>query len=84
MDIATMIQFFKCSSIINISILAISSLIIMKSDLGYNMHTKLGIWEGSREAHKQSMYSLIGNYKILIIIFNVVPYFVLCCCISNG
>ncbi len=84
MDIATMIQFFKCSSIINISILAISSLIIMKSDLGYNMHTKLGIWEGSKEAHKQSMYSLLGNYKILIIIFNVVPYFVLCCCISNG
>ena len=84
MDIATMIQFFKCSSIINISILAISSLIIMKSDLGYNMHTKLGIWEGSKEAHKQSMYSLMGNYKILIIIFNVVPYFVLCCCISNG
>ena len=84
MDIATMIQFFKYSSIINISILAISSLIIMKSDLGYNMHTKLGLWEGSKEAHKQSMYSLIGNYKILIIIFNVVPYFVLCCCISNG
>ena len=84
MDIATMIQFFKYSSIINISILAISSLIIMKSDLGYNMHTKLGLWEGSKEAHKQSMYSLIGNYKILIIIFNVVPYFALCCCISNG
>ena len=77
MDIATMIQFFKCCSIINISILAISSLIIMKSDLGYNMHTKLGIWEGSREAHKQSMYSLLGNYKMLIIIFNVVPYLTL-------
>ena len=84
MDIPTMIQFFKCSSIINISILIISSLIIMTSDFGYNMHTKLGIWEGSKEAHKQSMYSLIGNYKILVIIFNVVPYFVLCCCINNG
>ena len=81
MDIATMIQFFKCSSIINISILAISSLIIMKSDLGYNMHTKLGIWEGSKEAHKQLGYKIIGNYKILTIVFNAVPYFALCCCI---
>ena len=83
MDIATMTQFFKCCSIINISILVISSLIIMTSDLGYNIHTKLGIWEGSKETHKQLMYSLLGNYKILIIIFNVVPYFALCCCIGN-
>ena len=83
MDIATMTQFFKCCSIINISMLAISSLIIMKSDLGYNIHAKLGLWEGSKEAHKQLMYSLLGKYKILIIIFNVVPYFTLCCCISN-
>ena len=83
METATMIHFFKCCSIINISILVISSLIIMTSDLGYNIHTKLGIWEGSKETHKQLMYSLLGNYKILIIVFNVVPYFALCCCISN-
>ena len=79
MDIATMTQFFKCCSIINISILVISSLIIMTSDLGYNIHTKLGIWEGSKEAHKQSGYKIIGNYKILTIVFNAVPYFALCC-----
>ena len=80
MDIATFTEFFKCCSIINISILAISTIFIMTTDLGYNMHTKLGIWEGSKEAHKQSMYSILGNYKMLIIIFNVVPYFALCCC----
>ena len=79
MDITAITQFLKCCSIINISILLFSSLIIMTSDLGYNMHTKLGMWEGTKEA----MYSLIGNYKILIIVFNVVPYFTLCCCISN-
>jgi len=76
-------QFFKCCSIINISILVISSLLIMTSDLVYNIHTKLGIWEGSKKTHKQSMYSVLGNYKILIIIFNIVPYFALCCCINN-
>ena len=80
MDIATMTEFFKCCSIINFSILLISAIIIiMTKDLIYNVHRKLGYWEGSKEAHKQSMYSLLGNYKILIMVFNVVPYFALCC-----
>ena len=83
MDLVSITQFFKCCSIINISILAISSIMIMTSDLGYNIHSRLGLWQGSKEAHKQSMYSLLGNYKILIIVFNLVPYFSLCCCISN-
>ena len=81
MDIATMTEFFKCCSIINISILTLSSLVIMTTDLGYSVHTKLGIWEGSKEAHKQLGYSILGHYKILVIIFNAVPYFVLYCCV---
>ena len=80
MDIVSMTEFFKCCSIINISILLIASILMMTTDFAYNAHTKLGAWEGSKEAHKQAMYSLLGNYKILIIIFNVVPYFALCCC----
>ena len=84
MDIATMTDFFKCCSIINISILLIVFvMIIMTKDFTYNVHSKLGFWEGSKEAHKQLIYSILGNYKILIIMFNVVPYFALCCCISN-
>ena len=63
MDIATMTEFFKCCSIINISIFTISSIIIMTTDLGYSVHTKLGLWEGSKEAHKQSMYSILGNFN---------------------
>ena len=79
MDIATMTQFFKCCSIINFSILLIASImIIMTKDFTYNVHSKLGFWEGSKEAHKQLMYSWAGNYKIIIIVFNVVPYFALC------
>jgi hypothetical protein len=84
MDIATITDFFKCCSIINFSILLIVSIIIMMTkDFTYNVHSKLGVWEGSKEAHKQSMYSILGNYKMLIIVFNVVPYFALSCCISN-
>ena len=80
MDIATMTDFFKCCAIINISILFAGSVVIMLTkDFAYNVHTKLGFWEGSKEAHKQTVYSLLGNYKILSIVFNVVPYIALCC-----
>ena len=80
MDIATMTIFFKYCSIINISILLVASIVMMLTkDFVYNVHTKLGFWDGSKEAHKQTMYSLLGNYKILIIIFNLVPYIALCC-----
>ena len=80
MDIATLTEFFKYCTIINVAILLIS-IITMASDFAYNVHTKLGVWEGSKEAYKQSMYSFLGNYKILTIVFNAVPYFALCCCI---
>ena len=80
MDITIMTEFFKWCSIINIIILAIGSVVIMTSDLAYNVHTKLGVWEGSKDAYKQTMYLLLGKYKILIFIFNVVPYFALLCC----
>ena len=80
MDITTLTDFFKYCTIINFAILLIST-ITMASDFAYNVHTKLGIWEGSKEAHKQSGYKIIGNYKILTIVFNAVPYFALCCCI---
>ena len=79
MDISTLTEFLKYCTIINFVFLLIST-IMMRTDLVYNLHTKFGIWEGSKEAHKQSGYSLIGNYKILIFVFNAVPYFVLCCC----
>ena len=78
MDIATLTEFFKYCTIINFAFLLIST-ITMRTDLIYNVHTKYGIWEGSKEAHKQLNYSVLGNYKILIMIFNAVPYFALCC-----
>ena len=80
MDIATLTEFLKYCTIINFAFLFIST-ITMRTDLIYNVHTKFGIWEGSKEAHKQLGYSILGNYKILVMIFNAVPYFVLSYCI---
>ena len=79
MDMLTLTEFFKYCSIINFSILAIASLFVMASDLAYNIHTKLGIWAGSKEEHKRIVYSIMGIYKILIMVFNLVPYFTLRC-----
>jgi hypothetical protein len=78
MDLETVTIFFKYCTIINF-ILLLMSTIMLRTPLVYNIHTKFGIWEGSRKAHKQLGYSMLGNYKILTIIFNAVPYLVLCC-----
>ena len=84
MDTATMIQFFKCCSIINVSILIISSIVwSLFSDFTYNVNNKLFSLGLSKEEHNQIIYKTIGYYKIVIIVFNVVPYFALYCCISN-
>ena len=76
-----MTEFFKWCSIINIIMLAIASVFSMTSDFAYNVHTKFGVWEGSKEAYKQSNYSFLGNYKMLILVFNLVPYLALIFCI---
>ena len=82
MDISIIIEFFKYCSILNIIILTIASIfMISASDFAYNVHAKLGIWSGSKQDHTQYVYSLLGNYKMLVIIFNVVPYIVLYYCI---
>ena len=80
MNIVILTDFFKYCTIINFVFLLLST-IMMRTDLPYNLHTKFGIWMGSKESHKQLMYSLLGHYKILITILNLVPYFVLCCCV---
>ena len=78
MDTATMIQFFKCCSIINVSILIISSIILLLfPGFAYNVNNKLFSLGLSKEEHNQIIYKTIGYYKIVIIVFNVVPYFAL-------
>ena len=78
MDIDATMEFFKWCSIINFSILAISTLTFaLLPDFTYNVHSKIYSL-GSKVEHSQIIYALFGNYKIIIIIFNVVPYFALC------
>ena len=78
MDIDMLTEFFKYCTVINAVIILISTL-MSRSDSAYSLHVKSGLWKGSKEAHSQLVYSLLGNYKILIIMLNAVPYFALCC-----
>ena len=79
-----MTQFFKCCSIINASILIISSIICsLFPGFAYNVNNKLFSLGLSKEEHNQIIYKTLGYYKIVIVAFNVVPYFALYCCISN-
>ena len=57
MDMVTLTELLKYCTIINTSLFVIST-IILATDLPYNFHTKFGLWEGSKEAHKQLFFSI--------------------------
>ena len=78
MDIATTMEFFKWCSIINISILILASIIWpLLSKFAYSFHSKYW-FSGCKEEHAQIIFKFFANYKIIIIVFNLVPYFALC------
>ena len=78
MDIAIIMEFFKWCSIINISILILITIILpLLSNFAYSFHSKYW-FSGSKEEHAQIIFKFLANYKIIIIVFNLVPYFALC------
>ena len=76
MDITTLKAFFMWCSIINGGLLVISSIMcLVAQDFTYRMHSK---WFNiSREAFNVAIYSFIGLFKVLFIMFNLVPYLAL-------
>jgi len=76
MAVAVLKNFFMWCTIINFALLIVSA--IMCTFLGdwvYPIHSK---WFSiSRDAFNVAIYSFIGLYKILIIMFNLVPWIAL-------
>jgi hypothetical protein len=73
MDIITVRAFFMWSTIINVLLLVFSSLICtFAGDWVYGKHSKW--FPISREAFNVAIYSFIGLFKILILVFNIVPW----------
>jgi len=70
------IEFFKWMTIINIGLLLFSSLAAMVlKPLMLSMHSKMfGVTETQFSV---AVYAYLGLFKVLIIVFNIVPYLAL-------
>ena len=73
MDIGTLTTFFMWCTIINGAMLVLSSIMcILARDFAYRMHSK---WFSiPRETFNVAIYSFLGFFKIVFLVFNVVPY----------
>ena len=76
MELDVAITFFKWCSIINGLIILISFIIfVFSSDFSYKNNKWL--FSGTKEEFKKTIYTVLLCYTMIIIIFNIVPYFVL-------
>ena len=73
MSIQMLTAFFMWCTIINAALLIFSAVMIIPAqDLVYRIHSK---WFSiSREAFNIAIYSYLGLFKVVILVFNVVPY----------
>ena len=73
MDIQTLTTFFMWCTIINGALLVLSGTMwILAPDLLYRRRTKW--FPIPRETFNVITYSFFGFYKIIFLVFNVVPY----------
>jgi len=73
MDIATLRAFFMWCTIINAALMVVSFLmLVLAGGWVYRIHSRM--FSISREAFNVAIYSFLGLYKVLIFVFNVVPW----------
>ena len=73
MDIQILTTFFMWCAIINGGLLILwSTMFILAPDLAYRTQSKW--FPIPREIYNVVMYSFLGLFKIVFIVFNVVPY----------
>ena len=76
MDIQTLTTFFMWCTILNVALLSLSSLMcICAGNWVYQIHSKL--FSISRETFNVVIYSFIALYKLLVIVFILIPYIAL-------
>ena len=76
MDIDSIKAFFMWCTILNFALLLLSFLIyVCAADWAYRIHNK---WYSiSRETFNVAIYSFLGLYKVLVIVFNLIPFIAL-------
>jgi len=76
MDIDLLLRILGWSSVLNIAVLLLSTAILFGSrGRIIAMHARL--FNADEKALPGIYLNFLGNYKILIIFFNIVPYFAL-------
>ena len=76
MEIDLAIDFFKWCSIVNCLIIIISFIVFsFTSDFSYKNNR--WFFSGTKEEFKKTIYVILLSYKMIVIVFNIVPYFVL-------
>jgi hypothetical protein len=76
MDIQTLTTFFMWCTILNVALLLFSSLMcICAGDWVYQIHSKL--FSISKETFNVAIYSFLALYKLLVIVFILIPYIAL-------
>jgi len=73
MSIEMLTEFFMWCTILNMGLLMFSFLILaFASDFVYRIHSKW--FPMPRETFNVVLYSFIGIYKIIVFVFNIVPW----------
>ena len=73
MDIQMLTRFFMWCTILNMGLLVLSSLILtFAGDFVYRIHSKW--FPMPRETFNVAIYSFVGLFKIVWLVFNLVPY----------
>ena len=73
MDIETLTAFFMWCTIVNGGLLTLSSvLLVFAQDWVYSVHSRW--FKIPRETFSVVIYCFIGVFKIVYLVFNVVPY----------
>jgi len=76
MDIETLTTFLMWCTIINVAVFAWAALWFMLApDFIYRMQTRM--FPLPRETYNAIVYAFLGGFKLLIIVFNVVPWLAL-------
>ena len=73
MDIQMLTRFFMWCTILNIGLLVLASLLLtFAGDFAYKIHGKW--FPMQRETFNVELFSFLSRYKIIVFIFNVVPW----------
>ena len=76
MDIGTVREFLMWCTVLNVGMLIFTFLITaFGGDWVYKAHNKL--YPMGRETFNVVIYAFMGVYKVLVIVFNLIPYLAL-------